>query len=130
MTYEPPVSHNFGGSHVSLRVLMLLPFSFLFGRQLSEETTRESVTKQHIKTPEDVRQSNLSIGASLPALEIVKEFVRFYIHTADKSLLTKNGRPSLDSTKGFCEFFFAGFETATKTVVSKDDRSEIYTVWH
>lgn len=78
-------------------------------------------------TPEEIRRSALCTGACLPSLERVKDFARFYIHQSSGTI-TKNGRATLDTTKTFLEFFFAGFTRITGTETSEDDRSEIYTV--
>jgi hypothetical protein len=94
----------------------------LFSKQL-----QESDAEAPLVSPEIIRESALSNAAPLPSLESIKDFARFYI-AQSTGRITKNGRATLDSTKTFMEWFFAGFTRVTATDIDEEDRSEIYTV--
>jgi hypothetical protein len=58
---------------------------------------------------------------------MIKEFIRWYIGST-LGRLNKDGRPTVRTVQACAERFFVGFEEATKSVISHDDRKEIKTV--
>ena len=78
-----------------------------------------------VPSEEEVRKQCLGRGTKLPDLRIVKDFLRFYIHTSQPKLSTDT---TTDSMGTISEWFFAGFTRATGTVVPSDFRSEVYGV--
>jgi hypothetical protein len=76
-------------------------------------------------TEAEARELCLPKGAPAPALEVLKDFLRFYIATSRPVIGTK---PTADSINITAKWFFAGFTRVTGTDTSKTDRSEVYDV--
>lgn len=72
---------------------------------------------------EEVRSKCRDTDTKLPDLAIVKDFLRFYIHTSQPGLTTST---TTDLMRTICEWFFAGFARVTKTAVPDDVKSEVY----
>lgn len=64
-------------------------------------------------------------GAPAPALHKLKDFIRFYVKQS-KGRITEHA--TIKTTVSQAVFFFAGFARATRTVIKKEDRKEIFKV--
>ena len=78
-----------------------------------------------IPTEDDVRTQYLCPGVQTPDLATIKDFLRFYVATSTPRL---TDIPTVKSINTIAEWFFAGFERATGTVIPLDNRSEVYSV--
>ncbi|KAJ5101748.1 hypothetical protein NUU61_003970 [Penicillium alfredii] len=64
-------------------------------------------------------------GSKVPDHQLIKEFLRWYIHST-RGRLSKNGRPVVKSVLSCAERFFSGLEEEMQISVGLEDRKEIF----
>ena len=77
------------------------------------------------RTEQSYYAKYLGPGVAAPALEVIKDFLRFYAKTSHPMLFDAITVESLNTV---AEWFFAGFLRLTGTEVVEADRKEVYEV--
>ena len=70
---------------------------------------------------------SLEKDALPPDLATLLDFVRFHASTG-KGLIDDSGLITVESSNSFMEWFFAGFNRVTGTVIDEETRSKVYKV--
>lgn len=69
----------------------------------------------------------LKRGCPAPDLVVIKDFIRFYVRSVQgDGRLSDTKLPTVRTTLACAERFFGGFEEATGSTITKDDREEVY----
>ena len=71
----------------------------------------------------------LKIGTPAPDITRIKDFIRWYVASADgQGRISEEKKLTVRTTCAFAERFICGFEEATTSKIPGEDRSEIYSV--
>ncbi|KAJ5139335.1 uncharacterized protein N7515_004183, partial [Penicillium bovifimosum] len=96
---------------------------YVFGAHAHEDAIRDK--DKRIEKTKRMYKEHAELWKDPPSHKLIKEFVRWYIHSA-QGRLSKNGRPVAKSVVSFAERFFGGLEEERQMSVALEDRKEIF----